>query len=77
MSDTVLTALIVSIAPTIAALAAWRNSRHVSGKMDQLEENTNHKMDQLLEVTATSQHAAGKEEERIEEQGRQQVMRDA
>lgn len=80
MTDAVTVALIMgttgAIPATIAAVLGFLNSisiRRQARAMADLEKNTNHKMDQLLEVTGTAEHAKGKLEGAAEVHAARQI----
>ena len=62
MSETVQTALIVAIAPTLLATAAVISSIWNSKKLEGIHIDLNSRLTELLQATSTSERAAGKAE---------------
>ena len=71
MSEAVKVALIVSIAPTLAAIFGMVISIKNRSKLDQLSVNINGRLSELLEVSKRANHAEGMAQERKEERERQ------
>ncbi len=67
MSDTVQTALIVAVAPTLLACAAVISSFRNSKKLDGIHIDLNSRLSQLLEAKGISERATGKAEGIAEE----------
>ena len=62
MSETVQTAIIVAIAPTLLATAAVISSIRNSKKLEGIHIDLNSRLSELLRATSTSERAAGKAE---------------
>lgn len=67
MSETVQTALIVAVAPTLLACAAVISSFRNSKKLDGIHIDLNSRLTQLLAATSVSERASGKAEGIAEE----------
>ncbi len=64
MSDTVLTAIIVAIPPTLVALVAAIKSFRNGAAVEKVHIAINSRMDEMLKLTRTSSHAEGVLEEK-------------
>ena len=72
MSDAVEIAVIVSIAPTLAAIFGMVVSLKNRAKIDKLSVNVDGRLTELLRVSKIADHADGVAQERKEERERQQ-----
>jgi hypothetical protein len=71
VDSTIIVAAIAAIPPTLVALLALRTGKKNEASIQQVHLSVNSRMDEMLRLTAASQRAAGKTEERGEQLARE------